>query len=302
ITDSTALYLIGAVGPTIVQNLVNGATLQAFSATINMFTDTSFEAGLVGTLRDTGPFDAAISFPDQLIIDWNGLTIAEIALPDLCAAAYTSIPSLITSGLVTITNEGNFDQFATYLLHNPSFQWVLHTPDLRVTALGTIFSGVSFSQTITLAAFDNFSDVVVSNLDVFHGFPSYLQINLDATLNNPSNLTIDTQQVIFNLIFENQVLGTAIIPDLALSPGSNTLPTEVHFMPSGDGAVAAGNTLLENFIQAVPTSAQIQGTLDSTPYTPLKVALSTLTLNTVIPPLMQNLITQANLVFPLDIV
>ncbi|KEI38214.1 uncharacterized protein L969DRAFT_517877 [Mixia osmundae IAM 14324] len=302
ITDSTALYLIGAVGPTIVQRLVDQAVLQAFSATINMFTDTSFLAGIVGTLRDTGPFDAAIAFPDQVIIDWNGATIATIALPNLCAFAVTSIPSLITSGTVTITDEAAFDRFATFLLHNPSFDWFLHTPALQVTALGTFFNNVNFGKTITLAAFNDFSDVAVSNLDVFHGFPSYLQINLDATLNNPSNLTIDTQQVVFNLVFENQVLGTAIIPDLALVPGSNTLPSMVHFMPSGDGAVAAGNTLLENFIQAVPTTAQIQGTTDSTPYVPLKVALSTLTLNTVIPPLMQNLITQAQLTFPLDIV
>lgn len=55
ITDRTALYLIGAVAPPIVQRLVDVATLTVREADITDVTDTGFKAFLQGSLLGTGP-------------------------------------------------------------------------------------------------------------------------------------------------------------------------------------------------------------------------------------------------------
>lgn len=75
----------------------------------------------------------------------------------------------------------------------------------------------------------------------------------------------------------------------------------VHYQPSGGDAQAAGQQLLENYIQDVNSSTIIQGTDSTTPIDSLKPALKTIQLGTIIPAYTQNLITQAALSFPIDI-
>jgi hypothetical protein len=76
----------------------------------------------------------------------------------------------------------------------------------------------------------------------------------------------------------------------------------VHFAPKG-GAVAAGRTLLQNFLQGVDVDTTIAGTSGSTSIESLKSALSQIKLSPVkIPALHQTLIKSAALIFPLDIV
>ena len=56
-----------------------------------------------------------------------------------------------------------FTDFATFLLHNPSFEWTISTDKLRVNALGTNFDGVSLSKTVSFKAFNNLPGVTISN-------------------------------------------------------------------------------------------------------------------------------------------
>lgn len=44
--------------------------------------------------------------------------------------------------------------FSIYILHNPSFEWLLQTTSLHVEAIGTAFDGVTLRKTITLQAFN----------------------------------------------------------------------------------------------------------------------------------------------------
>ncbi|KEI38050.1 uncharacterized protein L969DRAFT_18838 [Mixia osmundae IAM 14324] len=209
ITDSTALYLIGAVGKTIVQHLVDQSTLTVAYADVYDVTNDGFTTTLHGTLAGTGPFDASVSFPDGLLIDYNGNTIASIALPDLCAAAVTSIPNLVTVGTLTILNQDTFTGFATDILHNPSFEWYLHTTTLRVTALGTIFSNVNFGKTITLAAFNNLPGVAITFSNFPGDAPNGEGINIDTqtTIPSPAQLGIDLGTANFIASYNGVVVG-----------------------------------------------------------------------------------------------
>jgi hypothetical protein len=63
-----------------------------------------------------------------------------------------------------------------------------------------------------------------------------------------------------------------------------------------------GIDLEHSFVQGVPSTTIIAGDDQTTQIQSLVQALSSIRLSTVIPPLQQNLITQAVLEFPLDIV
>lgn len=148
---------------------------------------------------------------------------------------------------------------------------------------------------------------------------SRMNSNVNAHLFNPSNITIGTGDVAFDLIFQGQKIGNAFIPGLVLVPGANVIATQVRYEPSGGAATAAGQLMLENFIQAVTSTTTITGGSDTTPIQSLRQSLASISLNTQIPPLMrqstlsrayyaalmsastENLIRGASLVFPVDI-
>lgn len=77
------------------------------------------------------------------------------------------------------------------------------------TAAGSInLENVAFTVSTDILGLQglNAQPTVVSNLDVYHGFPSYLQINANAALFNPSNVTliISGQTIAFGLRFNGQ--------------------------------------------------------------------------------------------------
>lgn len=123
----------------------------------------------------------------------------------------------------------------------------------------------------------------------------------DATLFNPSMITLITNGISFGLQFNGQIIGTVEIGDLLLIPDANNLPTQVHYAPSGGASTAAGELLLANFVQGIVSNVSIAGLPNSSPYGSLQEALGTIQIQTSIPPLHQALITKASLVFPADV-
>lgn len=163
VLDSTVLYLTGVLGKTIVQNIVDGSTLAFSSGLITGVTDTGFTVALKGALLNAwafffffsirfflrccywsehlrGPFDALIEFPSGVEVTWQGSKIATIALPAICSPANIAVPNLETVGVLTITDLSRFTDFATYILHNPGFEWTISSDKVRVSALATIFN------------------------------------------------------------------------------------------------------------------------------------------------------------------
>jgi hypothetical protein len=173
------------------------------------------------------------------------------------------------------------------------------------TGIGVLsLTGIEFSVNSTIAGLQglNARPVSVSNLDVASGTPQFLTINVDTALFNPSNLTIGTGDVSFELQFQGATIGSAILSGLVIVPGNGSYPTSVHYSPQGS-AVTQGQLLLENFIQGVDSDTTIQGSPQSTPIQSLQMALSQIKLTpVVIPALHQLLIPAANIVFPTNIV
>ena len=83
---------------------------------------------------------------------------------------------------------------------------------------------------------------------------------------------------------------------------TNTTTLDVLYSPQGTSQTAAGQTMLENYLQGIDSNTAILGTTSSTPIGSLQLALSQIILSPVtIPALHQNLINVATLEFPTDI-
>lgn len=80
-----------------------------------------------------------------------------------------------------------FTDFATYMMHNPSFEWTISTTKLRLTALGTIFDNVSLSKSVTLKGFNGLPGVTISNFKLPNDDPAGgIHIETDSLIPSPS--------------------------------------------------------------------------------------------------------------------
>ncbi|KAG2078952.1 hypothetical protein BDR04DRAFT_1124058 [Suillus decipiens] len=286
----TSLYLIGAVGGPITQDLVNGATLAFNQANITDITNEGFQLSLQGSLTNVGPLDALIEFVDPVTVTWQGHDIATIALPPVCAAANTGVPNYNTQGQLVITDQIQFTSFATYLLHNPSFDWTISTSSLKLTALGTIFNGVSLSKTVTLKAFNGLPGVTISNFQLPSDDPAGgITISTDSIIPSPAQLGIDLGIVGFQAYFENTRIGPLTASNLVLPPESSvTSHLNGQMIPQSGSGLSTVGKLFSEYLAADNITLNVQGDTvqppgTNGPVTWLSTAFKTLTLNVTLP-------------------
>ncbi|KAF5386260.1 hypothetical protein D9615_002421 [Tricholomella constricta] len=223
ITDKTALFLIGAVAGPVAQHLVDGSILKFTEANITNISDSGFDLSLAGSLTNIGPLDASIDFTEPLTVTWQGKDIATISLPSICAAAVSGVPDYRTEARLTITQPSEFTSFATFLLHNPSFDWTISSKRLRLTALGTIFENVALSKVVSFKAFNGLPGVTINNFQLPSDDPAGgIHIETDALIPSPAQLGIDLGTVTFQSFFQGTLVGPLSGKNLFLAANSQT--------------------------------------------------------------------------------
>ncbi|TFY72142.1 hypothetical protein EVG20_g865 [Dentipellis fragilis] len=289
VTDNTALYLIGAVAPPIVQDMVNQAVLSFNAANITNLANDGFDLALRGSLTNTGPLDAEITFVEPVNVNWNGNDIAQIALPPICASANAGLPDYQTNAHLTITDQDQFTAFATYLLHNTDFNWTISTNALRVVALGTIFDGVSLSKSIGFKAFDNLPGVTISNFQLPSDDPAGgIHIETDSMIPSPAQLGIDLGTVTFQAFFNDVLVGPLSGDNLFLAPEATTKEhLSGRMIPQSGGNLDTIGTLFSDYLAGDNQTLSVHGDSvqpsGSAPVDWLSAAFKTLELQVILP-------------------
>ncbi|KAL5507074.1 hypothetical protein ACEPAH_6530 [Sanghuangporus vaninii] len=287
--DDTALYLIGAVAPPIVQSLVDQASLSFNQANITNLSNEGFDLGLRGSLTGTGPLDAEITFVDPVVVTWNGQSIATITLPPVCAAANDGVPDYAPNGHLSITDQDGFTSFATFLLHNEEFTWTISTDSLRVDALGTIFNKVHLQKDITLKAFNNLPGVTISNFQLpSDDSAGGIHIETDSMIPSPSQLGIDLGTVTFNSFFQDTFVGPLTADGLTLQPESTvTEHLTGRIVPQSGSDLENIGSLFSNYLAGENQTLSVVGDSvrpsGSDEVTWLSTAFKTLTLPVILP-------------------
>ncbi|KAF8586733.1 hypothetical protein K439DRAFT_1631457 [Ramaria rubella] len=261
ITDKTALFLIGAVSPPIVQTLVDQAILSFNTANITNISEDGFDLSLQGQLTGTGPLDAEITFVDPVTVNWQGQDIATITLPPVCAAANVGVPDYQTQGHLTITDTAAFTDFATFLLHSPSFEWTISTSRLRLTALGTIFDGVALSKNVSFKAFNGLPGVTISNFKLPGDDPAGgITISTDGMIPSPAQLGIQLGTVSFSSFFNNVLVGPLTGTNLFLTAGVTTTEhLNGRIIPQSGSNLGTIGMLFSDFLAGKNQTLTVQG-------------------------------------------
>lgn len=107
----------------------------------------AFTAGLVGSIRNSGPFDAVISFTEGLTVAWNGQPLGQIAMPNVSLVGDVGADLNIDAAFA-VADVGHLTDFTTYLLTQPSFTWQIYGQNLAVSALGITVPGISILKNV----------------------------------------------------------------------------------------------------------------------------------------------------------
>lgn len=275
-------------------------------------------APITSTTNTEAPFSLPFQFPIDIqrakgdFIDrYKGNDIAVLNVP--WSPATTDVKARIMTVRfnnvpfsVYKSKHAEFSHFLADTMRQRNVTFSLHgDADAKAnTAAGLVtIRQIPFDVDTTLPGLQNLAarKVTVSDLDVYHGYKSYLLIKLNAYLYNPSVITILVKDTSLPLYFENHNIGTAVIKMLKLEPGLNKVPTDVHYEPHGAENKASGQKMLENYVQGIKSEAEIRGSRSATDVESLKEALSGIKLPTTIPPLHQLLIPNARLKIPKNI-
>ncbi|KAG0024817.1 hypothetical protein BGZ82_010352, partial [Podila clonocystis] len=113
----------------------------------------------------------------------------------------------------------------------------------------------------------------------------YLEIHQNVVLQNPSGLTVKVGEVGFNIGYAGHAMGRAVVANMVLVPGANTLPAIFHLTPDSD---AVRDAFLSGFVAGA--SFTLAGGADSTTVASLKDAMASVKLSSTISGITDKLI------------
>jgi hypothetical protein len=165
-----------------------------------------------------------------------------------------------------------------------------------ITPIGPVtLTGINFTVPTTLQGlrFLNSTSTLINSLDVTGGTTAGLTLAIGVSMSNPSDFSITTGDVSFNMGASGTTLGLVTLKNLTLNRGDNTVAAEASFDPKSSDV---GQNLLSTFVMGQDNGVDISGYANSTNIASLSAGLSAISLGSTLPGLKTALIQGSTLI------
>jgi hypothetical protein len=133
---------------------------------------------------------------------------------------------------------------------------------------------------------------IIKSVDVMGGTTQAITLDIDTGIYNPSSLELATGDLTLQLFRQGTDLGTALLPNLSLAMGNNTVTAVGSFTPNNS---PLGQQTLDEFVGGKDVNLNIAGYSQSTNVASLLQAFETLNISVVLPGLNTSLLSSAAL-------
>ncbi|KAG0013358.1 hypothetical protein BGZ82_002154 [Podila clonocystis] len=219
---------------------------------------------------------------------------AQTISPGVLKTAYSNLPLNVDD-----SHHETFNAFSKILTTGPGVSFFLAgTADtVAETAAGAVtIPGVAVSVQSTMVGMNlNVGGAAITNISIVGGTPQYLEIHQNVVLQNPSGLTVKVGDVAFNIGYAGHAMGRAVVSNMVLTPGANTLPAVFHLTPDSD---AIRDGFLSGFVAGGTFTLDVAGSADSTNVASLKDAMASVKLASVIKGITDKLIAPGSAAQP----
>ncbi|KAG0335580.1 hypothetical protein BG004_008396 [Podila humilis] len=233
----------------------------------------------------------------------KGNNVANLKIP--MGPAQTIAPGLLKTQYENVvlnvddSHHETFNAFSKVLTTGPGVSFFLDgTADtVAETAAGAVtIPGIAVSVESTMVGMNlNVGGAQIANISIVGGTPEYLEINQNVVLQNPSGLTVKVGDVAFNIGYAGHAMGSAVVSNMVLAPGTNTLPAVFHMTPDSD---ALRDAFLSGFVAGASFNLDISGSVDSTKVESLKEAMASVKLASTIKGITDRLIAPGSAAQP----
>ncbi|KAF9930757.1 hypothetical protein FBU30_011293 [Linnemannia zychae] len=282
------------------QDIITGITLKTMALD---FTGPNPYSVMTSSDNIEASFKIPFSFPlsiTKVAEDMNiqlpqGHTVANLKIPlgdaqtiapGLLKTAYSNIPLNVNDD-----SHESFNQFSKVLTTGPGVQFFLSgTADtVAETAAGAVtIPGVQVNVASTMAGMNlNVGGASITDIKIVGGTSEYLQINQNVVLQNPSGLTVSVGDVAFNIDYAGNRMGRAVVKDMVLKPGNNSLPAVFQMAPKNEHV---RDGFLSGFCAGGTFTLDIAGAADSTKVESLKDAMASVKMSSTIKGITDKLI------------
>ncbi|KAG0238768.1 hypothetical protein BGW42_002634 [Actinomortierella wolfii] len=219
------------------------------------------------------------------VLNWGPATTIKEANASFIDFALPPTPFAINAD-----SHGDFDSFVNKLTVGSGENFTVEgtAGTIAQTPIGEVtITGIPFKSGVFLSGLQGLKTqpTVINSLQVIGGVPEGLQIALDLTMFNPSELSIDTgvgdsAVVTFGMQYNGDNVGTVIFPSLALAPGENKKTAGALFTPTG---TAGGQELLQKYMTNQVATVDVLGSSSSSAIAPLAAGLKDVQLQSDMP-------------------
>ncbi|KAG8787307.1 hypothetical protein FRB91_009037 [Serendipita sp. 411] len=205
--------------------------------------------------------------------------------------------NLAPSALRVPTNaHSQFGEFNKGLTQSrqATFQLVGSAKTVATLPIGTItLDPIKFNVTSTLDGLQGLNGYThINAVDMKGGTPDYLELAIDVNIYNPSSLNLEAGDLTLQLYSGSSLLGTALMPDLHLSRGNNSISASSQFRAND---TPEGIATLTRFLASQDSVLTIKGYDGSTQVESLLPAFKSMSIDATLPGLQGKLLDTAKL-------
>ncbi|KAK2805943.1 hypothetical protein FQN51_008717 [Onygenales sp. PD_10] len=214
--------------PAIAQRMVDDANLPIHSASIMKPTPESVEYSLTASLKVPPPFAVdldPITLHLYRVQQSADESYIEIPLPQLHLKGNTTIA--IEDQQVSILDMKDWTQFLSEAVHQETF--ILAAKGSTTAHLGALKAGLTLDKQLNLSGLNGLTGYSIKSARAvlpFQDDGTQLKAQLD--IPNHSSVQFELGNVTLNLFSGEYTLGTAIIYDVVLAPGSNIVDADLQ--------------------------------------------------------------------------
>ncbi|RUS16102.1 hypothetical protein BC937DRAFT_91614, partial [Endogone sp. FLAS-F59071] len=256
--------------PQIAQMTVNGSSLSFSDVNITFPTyenskrdvvanqNNSFTMSMSGSLGNTGPLGATISFPSPITVTWNGILLGSLTLPPVSVAGGSGI--LVATTTFLIDDSDSFGNFSQFLLSQNSFTWVMDGV-VTVSALGRTVNGLSLHKEVTLNGMGGFTQAKILEFSLPSDDPNGgIDMSILTSLYNPSPLGVQLGTINLNINYGSTFVGPVSAAGVFLGSGNNNITlTGKMVKQTNPSDLANISELMSRYIAGLPSNTSAVG-------------------------------------------
>lgn len=268
-TDETVTRLIPVVGQPIVQQIVDGSKLGFDSIVLSEPTDQGFKVQMAGSISNTGPMAASISFPAPLTVAWQGQELGKVSMATINTQPNVGAQFNV-SGEFSISNADYMGRFSAYMINNENFVWNIYTNSVDVTAIGYTFTNISMNKFVTLGGAKGFQNcVTINSFDLPANDPQGgIQLIANTTIQNPSQIGFILNGAGFQSYFDDVLLGPLASNGMATFPPRGTSSMQMVgrlIKQDSEEGIDAITKVFTNYLNAQDSQLTVKGASGSGP-------------------------------------